>query len=294
MSKAAALLERLAEETWDRLVAAHGLSLSIGEETLTDINLLEMRRAKLSELQVVKVSKLYESRFGLDWDWWVGSDQCGWFRYAVQAKKLDLRTGSYRSLRHVLNDGKMPKTQFERLLQFAKRANAIPIYVLYNGGNVPVPKVDGCEVKDSKQFGCSVAMIEAIEPSHQKNARKSFYSVHHRKGVFPWRCLVAEHCNWAETFKASSDRPHPLVPSPTVAASLPIRPDMIEGGDMVPAEHVPPQLHKSVPKGIRQLISGETTELSSELYPDDVAVPKRIAVMNVSDTSSVTELAQHD
>ncbi len=57
MSSAAALLERLAEETWDRLHLSHELRCRQSEQTFTDINLLELTRWRLPGIRVYKAPR---------------------------------------------------------------------------------------------------------------------------------------------------------------------------------------------------------------------------------------------
>jgi hypothetical protein len=52
MNAAASTLERLAEDTWDRLDLSHRLDCPRSEETITDLNLLELVRCRPPGLSV--------------------------------------------------------------------------------------------------------------------------------------------------------------------------------------------------------------------------------------------------
>lgn len=122
------LFEELATATWDRIRYGVELECSQGEETITDINLLDMKRAALPNLYLWKANKAAEAETGLDWEWWVGSNGRRWWRYAVQAKKLS-KTGSYDSLRHKVRG----RQQFDLLTEYAKaNRGCIPLYCFYN------------------------------------------------------------------------------------------------------------------------------------------------------------------
>jgi hypothetical protein len=257
------LLERLAIDTWERLTDAHALNISLGEESITDLNLLEMRRAGLPEVTAIKVPKHREAQTGIDWDWWIGSDECGWLRYVVQAKKLDLWSRRYSKLRYKVSDGHSPSLQFDRLAQFAGATGAVPIYCLYNGG-VPMPSPHiRYSATDVRQYGCTVAGLATIEPVHAAYHRKHFDDLHQPNGAFPWQCLVLHHCQWLRTGPDSGK--HPLVPG------------------SVDGREYQPRRFERTPPAIQQLVSGEAEELPAEFYPQDLPPPKRVAVIDVSE-----------
>ena len=89
------LLETLAQDTWENLREAKALSVRFGEETITDTLMLQLRRRGFS---VFKQTSLHdEAKYGTDFECWVGSDSTGWVGYAMQAKKLGFRTGTYQT-----------------------------------------------------------------------------------------------------------------------------------------------------------------------------------------------------
>jgi hypothetical protein len=94
------LLEVLASKTWDRIKYSVIYHVSQGEETITDINLLEIAMSAVREIRVWKCSKKQEAIAGIDWEWLVGSDKIGWLRYAMQAKKLNPKSKRYDNLGH--------------------------------------------------------------------------------------------------------------------------------------------------------------------------------------------------
>ena len=66
--------------------------------------------------------------WGTDFELWLGSNRKGWFRFAIQAKKLDLRTDRYSSLTQANSNG----PQIELLEDYARLNRAAPLYCLYN------------------------------------------------------------------------------------------------------------------------------------------------------------------
>src|SRR5437588_9340720 len=63
------VLERLAFETWHRLRLGKKYHVHQGEETITDVNLLEIALANLSEIKLWKCPKADEGKVGIDWEW---------------------------------------------------------------------------------------------------------------------------------------------------------------------------------------------------------------------------------
>ena len=184
-------LEALARDTHERLAEARVLHVRFGEETLTDLLLLEIKRQKRVGSQIVQTSPHKEKLSGTDWEWWIGSPRVGWVRYAVQAKKADKTTGRYNSLTHKVNG----RPQIDLLERYARGADAIPIYCFYN---YPFPDTSTvhwqcCSTAfDVNQLACTVAPIDTVRDAINTRGCKSFDWLHRKQGVVPWRCLA--HC----------------------------------------------------------------------------------------------------
>lgn len=106
------------------------------EQTLTEHLLLEIKRARLPNVWVRQhppdplnpKAILREDLTALDWEWWIGSPRRKWLRFAVQAKKLDLKSQRYRKLKHLVGT----EAQHELLARYAAANDAIPLYCFYN------------------------------------------------------------------------------------------------------------------------------------------------------------------
>lgn len=118
-------LEAIVRCTWGLLRDAASLGASIGEETLTDLLSIKVKR---DGYRVMQFSKARESRTGVDiaLEVWLGNDRMQWVRLAIQAKKLDVVSQRYHSLDYRNKTGR----QLNMLEQYAHRA--IPLYLLYN------------------------------------------------------------------------------------------------------------------------------------------------------------------
>ena len=188
MPHAIRLLETLSEQTWDRIKDGDELDVSQGEETITDINLLEIMRSGISTIRVVKLSQDEEAIKGIDWEWWVGSAAQGWLRYAVQAKKIHLASQRYNSLGHKVKG--IP--QIDLLEVYARRVSAIPLYCFYNYSKNADPHRHWqcCFQYEEKQFGCTVTPSSIVRQAMNTRGCRNFEFIHTKHDTIPWRCLL--------------------------------------------------------------------------------------------------------
>ena len=108
------LLGKLAGDTWENLREAKLQSVRFGEETITDLLMLELRRSGFKAFRQTSLHD--EAKYGTDFECWVGSESEGWIGYAVQAKKLNFKTQTYLNLNHtVKGTGKKQYRHLERL-----------------------------------------------------------------------------------------------------------------------------------------------------------------------------------
>jgi hypothetical protein len=78
--------------TWDQLGRAQQFNAHLGEESLTDFNLLEIRSRHGREVITKTFSKREESVIGSDWEWWFTGRSRQWLGFRLQAKTIDFRT----------------------------------------------------------------------------------------------------------------------------------------------------------------------------------------------------------
>jgi hypothetical protein len=131
-----AVLEALAVDTWERLRDSQSLEIRFGEETITDLLLLDLKRKNPARTRVIQTPKPKEKDQGTDWEWWIGSPRVPWLRFAVQAKKLNLKSSRYDGLKHQVGSA----LQIDLLEKYAARNRAIPLYCFYNHRHPPATK----------------------------------------------------------------------------------------------------------------------------------------------------------
>lgn len=223
---AAELFEELSKRTWLRLEQSLAFDISQGEETITDINLLDMAIAGVRGLKIWKCPKNEEPKLGIDWWWLIGNDHVGWRSYMVQAKKLDLMTKCYPTLNHRVGE----RTQIEILEEEAARRCAFPLFCFYNYVGVrplALMRYMHClaEPREVAQLGCTVAPLWLVQKIVHKRSRptnRTFDYIHKQTDTIPWRCLVRcqhaaaayrdpknapEGCDAATVYKMYTDIP---------------------------------------------------------------------------------------
>src|SRR4051812_22530357 len=86
-----------AVRSWEFLAEGAAYKLLPGEETLTDLNLIEVKRAVSALIYTEKFTRYREGReTAADWEWWIADTQ-GWLGLRIQAKKLDPGTLRYEA-----------------------------------------------------------------------------------------------------------------------------------------------------------------------------------------------------
>ena len=186
--------EFVALRTWSILRRVQVLGASFGEESLTDLIVLDMlphQRAR--SFRLIPTTKRQEASFGADLFVAVQHRPGRWSGFALQAKKL-FPNGRYKAL-----DGS-PKcvNQLKKLEQCARQLGVLPLYLLYNCTNdaqlrqywsCPLPFV-------ADQLGCTIVPSWHILRIIQSNPAPTFAEVHRLSPSMLWRC--AFDCPFAE------------------------------------------------------------------------------------------------
>ncbi|MGH9427900.1 MAG: DUF6615 family protein [Terriglobia bacterium] len=178
--------------SWDSLRRARSASTQLGEESLTDFNLLEIRTRHPNEVITKTFTKPKEAGTGADWEWWFTGSSRRWLGFRIQAKVLDLRSDKFEHLHYKPSPGQLSSGQYQAdlLCQRAQSAlpKRIPLYCLYaqwRHQNPGPPWTCGSFPFAEESFGCS--LVDAYEIARLRP----------RKGLgdlvplmTPWHCLV--------------------------------------------------------------------------------------------------------
>jgi hypothetical protein len=214
-------MRQLAGGVWNEQGAAHSYGLSLQEETITEVLLLEMART-LSPLglnvrmfskqqeggrthttksiapngQVIEIEEVIIEAEGADWEWFFeGLDGCS-ASFRVQAKKLyhDVPTKDGRY------GGFKPRgKQIDDLINRAKGSN--PVYILYNHKEVSNNALFG-PTRQPDYFGrscwgCAVTTAQFMK--HVSNDKLATI----KPGCVPWHRFfsIGRQCRPAEAMK---------------------------------------------------------------------------------------------
>jgi hypothetical protein len=162
------------------------------ETTITETMLLSLRQSN-PEVSVRQLNVHEEGREGADWEWWFqGRDR--WFHALVQAKRLTyLRNGSL-GYQVDYKSGKSRIPQHELLLAAAKARGAVPLYVLYNGPRIVMPRSWPCGLLRPRRdlIGASFLPGESVA----NRAKLKTIDQGSIRGLdWPLPCIV---CPWSE------------------------------------------------------------------------------------------------
>ena len=113
---------------WDRQRESERVGLQLGEESITDFLVLNLKKWGSGKLLVDTFTRRQESLNGADWEWWLTDSSGKWLGMRVQAKILNLKSAKYEHLHFKNKHG----SQVETLLKDAKRHNLVPMYCLYS------------------------------------------------------------------------------------------------------------------------------------------------------------------
>lgn len=193
-----ALFELLARSTWRTIRSTSDNEIRFGEDAITSCILATLASARTNTV-VFEDTRNDESLKGCDFELWIGSDSHGWHRYAVQAKKIQVKQGRYSSLNHKV--GK--KRQIDILMQYASTNSAVPLYCFYNYRPDHVPW-NCCQCREDEQIGCSIATANSVRKNLAVKGGMTFTRIHTEPGTLPWRCLI--ECPSTGSRKTPPDR----------------------------------------------------------------------------------------
>lgn len=254
------VLENLAVDTWERLRDSRALEINFGEETITDLLLMDLKRKRPSTSRIIQTPKTKEKDKGTDWEWWIGSDRTSWIRFAVQAKKLHIDSGRYNGLSHKVGS----TLQIDLLERYASANDAVPLYCFYNYVNPASATMAWrcCQTQvNEPQLACTITPLKIVRAAIAVRGKKSFSSIHSHPETLPWRCLVG--CTrFKQVYTLDQN---PAIPDKLV--------ESIFGKDIRRYDRLPAEVQAG-------RISGKMDRFSPGFYNDNVRLfPRRVFVL---------------
>lgn len=181
--------ERVASDIWRRLGQAKLFRARLGEETLTDLLVLDMLpHRSMNAFSIYHPTKSQETWIGADLLICIRYPGGSGYRLALQAKKL-YSTGRYDALDHRDTSG---SHQVDRLDRFAQWWGAVPAYLLYNHVDpLPIytPYWHCCRDNNPEQLGCTLVPTWRIRQAIKYRGGRTFPSIHAHESIRPWRCV---------------------------------------------------------------------------------------------------------
>ena len=188
----------LAHATSENLAFAHrsGVDVSYGEETITETNLLELRRRHPGEIMLRTFSRIAEAKNGADWEWHI-IGRARTFGMRVQAKRL--QKDDKLKIKHTVRSS--GKDQIDLLIESAKKYRLMPVYCLYSSEKQRSKWKAGSSggIGTPFEYGCLLANAHAVRVAMPKSLDAiEDYCV-------PWHFLVDQRRFHRTTAAASID-----------------------------------------------------------------------------------------
>lgn len=176
------LLE-LAHATSQNLDFAHlkGVNVSYGEETITETNLLELRRRHPGVVTLRTFGKKAESKNGADWEWHI-IGRARRFGMRVQAKRL--QQNNVLKIPHAVKSSKAE--QIDLLISDSKASGLMPVYCFYASEKQRTKwkASAGFGATSPFEFGCLLASAHRV----RRKMPKSLGDI--EADCVPWHYLV--------------------------------------------------------------------------------------------------------
>lgn len=201
--------ELIAADTWERLKLSRELQTRLGEETLTDLLVLDFVRLMGCRARLFQSTKIQESKRGTDLEIRIHAGGNRAIAFALQAKKLN-RDERYVGFKAKVNSQK--HLQLEVLENYAESVRAVPLYLLYNflcrNKLGRYWNCSGCPDGEVEQLGCTVVPSRIIRRAGCKRGRSNFDWIHKSNHALPWRCLF--NCPHQCTLRYDSEYINPV------------------------------------------------------------------------------------
>lgn len=156
-------MQKQASWVWNSLRTARAHESKIGEESITDFLVLQLKKQAKGAYFVESFTRPKEKVTGADWELWLTGPSGKWLGLRVQAKVISIDARRYPQLHYRQKDGTY---QLDRLVADANRHGATPLYCLYSywkgaeAGRVEWPC--GTFKRNSRLFGVSWMAVSDV------------------------------------------------------------------------------------------------------------------------------------
>jgi hypothetical protein len=176
--------------TWEQIEKANSVDSHLGEEALTEFNLLEFKMRHQHEIITKSFNKREEGVEGADWEWWLTGSTGGWLGFRIQAKVINTRTQRFEHLHYARSSGTFQSDLLWNRSVVASPAR-IPLYCLYNywpNRNQQLNWHCGSYGAAHESYGCS--LLDAGFVRQTRTIPNSDQLQFLLPKMLPWHCLV--------------------------------------------------------------------------------------------------------
>jgi len=177
--------------TWNLLRKSRVNGFQPGEETITDMNLLEIKHRHPREISLHKFTKRMEGLTGADWEWWLTGPSGSWLGFRIQAKVIALNSGQFPHLYY--KNKSSSEYQTDVLINDALKRTPprIPLYCLYSNWDtrsVPYQWSCGLFRRSARFYGCSFLSAFIVRRLRIRKTAPKLTSI--LPYMLPWQCLL--------------------------------------------------------------------------------------------------------
>jgi len=248
---------------WTNKIIGQGLSSRLGvlEETITDVNLIELATSYPNNVLTKKYSRKEEgSLSGADWLWCIG-EPGAWLLLLVQAKVINPKTGNCHYLNY--RNGK----QCQTLVKYARSIKAVPLYAIYAhipSGYQPPPKASPNFASINSEFwACSWITPRRVKQLNRAKSRNL-------------EAVLTQSIPWSAPFcRCPSGAPL----GQAVADGFKAANDQLQDQHLVPAKESDPSRLSDIKPRVQWDSVDPTTVINTEHFPRAV---ERVLAMGAS------------
>lgn len=185
--------QKQAKWIWATLRTARSHESKVGEESITDFLVLQLKKESKGNYYIASFSRPKEKITGADWELWFTGSSGKWLGLRVQAKVISIDGQRYSQLHYRRKDG---THQIDQLVTDAIKHGALPLYCLYSyWKSSTVGKINwpcGALKKNSRLFGAgwmSVANVRALKVLGDDSLKRV------ASALQPFHCLFCCHAH---------------------------------------------------------------------------------------------------
>lgn len=147
---------------WNNLRESRKYGLQLGEESITDFLILNLKKLAGKKLIVESFTKPKESLNGSDWEWWFTGPSGKWLGMRIQAKVLNLTSEKYEHLHHHNKNGQ----QVDLLIKDAFKSRMIPAYCMFTNwdpAKYSTPKKCNTHKASVRHYGTAILSTKKVK-----------------------------------------------------------------------------------------------------------------------------------